>query len=120
MEPPSDPLDSLLDRWRNATPDPPGRLEQEVWRRAAASDANPEGRVFGFFGLIESIFARASFTAAFVAACVMLGLFLAERRISDQHAQRRAQVFQDYLRVIDPLVDVLSEDGLPEVREREP
>jgi hypothetical protein len=102
MPPPSDPLDSLLDRWRES-PEPPPRLAAEVWRRIAVVESDAERS--GLFGRIEAAFARPSFTVAFFAACMLLGLFLAEVRLSHLQAARGVQIAQSYLRLIDPLVE---------------
>ena len=51
------------------------------------------------------MFSRPSFAVAFVAACMLLGLFLAEVRLSRLQAERSAQLAQSYLRLIDPLMD---------------
>jgi hypothetical protein len=102
MHPPTDPLDSLLDRWK-ATPEPPPHLTTEVWRRIAMLDSRAERP--GFFTRVDAIFARPSFAIAFVAACMLLGLFLAEVRLSRLHAERSTQLAQSYLRLIDPLIN---------------
>ncbi len=102
MPPPSDPLDSLLDRWRE-TPAPPPHLSTEVWRRIALVNSRLERP--GFLARIEAAFMRPSFAVAFVAACMLLGLFLAEVRLTRLHAARGAQIAQSYLRMIDPLLD---------------
>ncbi|MBE2212996.1 MAG: hypothetical protein IAE82_03925 [Opitutaceae bacterium] len=106
MEKPQDPLDSLLDRWGDTTLEPSEHLEAETWRRIAhaATTAEPERRA-GWLACIEVAFARPSFTVAFVAACVLLGLFLAEARVSHLQEARSRQVVQHYLRLIDPLVE---------------
>jgi hypothetical protein len=102
MQPPKDPLDTLLDRWGQATPTP-DRLDSEVWRRIAVTDnldASP-----GFIERIKTIFARPSFTIAFATACVLLALLLVQVRITHQQAQRNLQLVQSYLRLVDPLLD---------------
>lgn len=103
MKPTPDPLDHLLNRWGEATPPPPEHLETEVWRRIAVADE--PSRWPNVFVLIEAMFSRPSFTAAFVAACMLLGLFLAEARVSRLQAQQNMQVVQNYLRLIDPLLE---------------
>jgi len=102
MHPPSDPLDSLLDRWREV-PEPPPRLTAEVWRRIAVVESDTERP--GLLARIEAAFARPSFTIAFFAACMLLGLFLAEVRLSRLQAARGVQIAQSYLRLIDPLME---------------
>jgi hypothetical protein len=102
MHPPFDPLDSLLDRWRES-PEPPPRLAAEVWRRIAVVESDAERS--GLFARIEAAFTRPSFTVAFFAACMLLGLFLAEVRLSQLQAARGVQIAQSYLRLIDPLLD---------------
>jgi hypothetical protein len=53
---------------------------------------------------VETIFLRPAFAAVFVAACVLLGLFLAEVRVSRLHHDRDAQLLDSYRRLIDPLL----------------
>ena len=57
---------------------------------------------------MEAAFARPSFVVAFIAACMLLGLFLAEVRLSRLHAERGVQIAQSYLRLIDPLMDATA------------
>ena len=102
MHPPFDPLDPLLDRWREV-PEPPAHLTTEVWRRIAVVESRAERS--GILARIEATFARPSFAVAFIAACMLLGLFLAEIRLSNLHAARGVQIAQSYLRLIDPLMD---------------
>lgn len=105
MHPPFDPLDPLLDRWRE-TPEPPPHMAAEVWRRIASVESRVERP--GFLARMEAAFARPSFVVAFVAACMLLGLFLAEMRLSRLHAERGVQIAQSYLRLIDPLMDATA------------
>ncbi len=102
MQPPFDPLDALLDRW-SETPEPSPNLTHEVWRRVAVLESPVERP--GFFARVEAVFTRPSFAVAFVAACMLLGLFLAEVRLSRLEAERSSQLAQSYLRLIDPLID---------------
>jgi hypothetical protein len=97
-----DPLDPLLDRWGRDVPPSPGPLAPEVWRRIA-HDQNPAPAP-GWLERVHAMFARPSFAAAFVAACVLLGLFLAETRASRRQAEYGAQLAQGYMRLIDPLL----------------
>jgi hypothetical protein len=101
MPSPSDPLDSLLDRWKDS-PEPPPHLATEVWRRIAVIDNRAERT--GLLTRIEAAFLRPSFAITFVAACMLLGLFLAEVRLAHLHEERGAQIAQSYLRLIDPLM----------------
>jgi len=102
MQDPKDPLDSLLDRWEQATPTP-DRLEPEVWRRIAVTDnADTAPSVLE---RLKTVFARPSFSIAFATACILLGLFLVQLRISHQHAARNLQLVQSYLRLVDPLLE---------------
>jgi hypothetical protein len=106
MQLPKDPLDSLLDRWGQAAPEP-DRLEPEVWRRIAVTDnLDSENLVAApsFFIRIKAMFARPSFSIAFTAACILLGLFLVEIRSSHQQAEHNLQLVQSYLRLVDPLL----------------
>ena len=97
-----DPLDPLLDRWGRAVPPSPGPLAPEVWRRIAHDQA--EAPAPGWIERVHAMFARPSFAATFVAACMLLGLFLAEMRASRRQAEYGAQLAQNYLRLIDPLL----------------
>ena len=87
---PPDPLDPLLDRWGQ----PPVFRPLAADLRARLTPA-PVG---------ETIFLRPAFAAVFIAACVLLGLFLAEVRVSRLHQDRDAQLLDSYRRLIDPLL----------------
>lgn len=100
---PDDPLHSLFERSRELAPEPSEQLESMVWRRLAAVETPVVRR--SLFATIEAMFARPSFTAAFVVGCILLGLFLAETRVSQLQARRSAQFVQTYLREIDPQLD---------------
>lgn len=104
MTPTPDPLDPLLERWRSAPPPPPSaeELSLEVWRRIA--DAEGQAAETGWFTRLETTFSRPSFAFAFVAACMLLGLFLAEVRLSRQQQQRNMQLAHAYIQLIDPLL----------------
>ena len=110
MSTPPDPLDSLLDRWREAPPPSSESLAPEVWKRIAETEVAPKT---GWFGRIVLEFSRPAFAVTFAAACVLLGLFLAEVRISRLQKERNTQLAKSYLRLIDPLltVDANSNSG---------
>lgn len=96
-----DPLDDLLDRWHppaNIVPD----LKPEVRREIAALRTISRD---SWLTRLETAFARPSFAITFVAACVLLGLFLAEARVSRLHAEYGAQIARNYVQLIDPLID---------------
>ena len=99
MPTPRDPLEHLLENWRDAPP-PAGTVVPEVWRRIAAAEARQERP--GWLPRLEAVFARPSFALVFVTACVLLGLFLAEARVSRLQAERNVQLARQYLRLIDP------------------
>lgn len=110
MQSPQDPIDPLLERWRDAPPPPPTTIEAEVWRRIAEADgltARPT-----LFARMEAAFARPSFSVAFVAACMLLGLFLAEVRLTRLQAERNAQLAQSYRHLIDPLLTQTPDRGV--------
>lgn len=109
MNTPPDPLDPLLDRW-SETPDPPPRLAAEVWTRIALAEGAPEKAPM-WWAVIEGWFARPPFAVMFVACCALLGLFLAEIRVSNQQEARNHQLARSYLQLIDPLLT--SQDGEP-------
>ncbi len=103
--PPSDPLDPLLERWgRNPPPSSP--VTAEVWRRIAASENAPVP--ISWLARLEEVFARPSFALTFVAACTLLGLFLAQVRLTRIQSERNTQLVQSYLRLIDPLIETAA------------
>ncbi|HZZ59048.1 MAG TPA: hypothetical protein VFE31_14545 [Opitutaceae bacterium] len=99
MGPDPDPLSELLRRC-DAPPPVPPHLEGAVRRRLAARASGPPG----ILQRIDAAFARPSFAAAFVAGCVLLGLFTAEARIAHAQAVRTARIERSYLELIDPLI----------------
>jgi hypothetical protein len=106
-----DPLDPLLERWRHAAPPQPESVAAEVWRRIAYEEAPPARPALWWN--IELAFARPAFAVAFIAACVVFGLFLAEVRLSRQHADRSARLERSYLELIDPLLTAGLRDQIP-------
>jgi hypothetical protein len=110
MPTPRDPLDPLLENWRDAPP-PAGTVAPEVWRRIAATKARQERP--GWLAQLEAVFARPSFAFVFVTACVLLGLFLAEARLSRLQAERNVQMARQYLRLIDPSFAGTQTRGAP-------
>jgi hypothetical protein len=102
MNTPPDPLDPLLDEW-SRTPEPSPRLASEVWRRIALAEER-ESHPRGLWAGIEAWFARPPFAVVFVAACALLGLFLAELRVNQQQRERSTQLARSYLQLIDPLL----------------
>lgn len=96
----TDPLEKLLDGWKQ-TPPPPAHLQAEVWRRIALAEAAEEESLWK---RLDAVFARPSFAVAFVAAFMLAGLFVAEVRLSKLHAERNAALAQSYLKLIDPLI----------------
>jgi len=102
MNSPNDPLDPLLDRW-SEIPEPPPRLSAEVWRRIAVAEG-AAGRREGLWAAIEGWFSRPPFAAMFLVSCALLGLFLAEVRVSRLQRERSEQLARTYLQLIDPLL----------------
>lgn len=102
MPTPIDPLETILARWQSEKPPAHSPLTAEVWRRIADADdlqAKPS-----IWSQIELAFSRPSFAVAFVAACVLCGLFLAEARLSRLQAERNARLEQSYVELVDPLM----------------
>jgi hypothetical protein len=98
----TDPLDPLLERWRCVPPAQPESVTAEVWRRIAHLESSGEADE-PWWCRVGIAFSRPAFAAAFVAACVVFGLFLAEVRLSVIQDERRAQLERSYLELIDPL-----------------
>jgi hypothetical protein len=104
MGSPPDPLDELLNRWQppeNARADLRAEVRREIARLAHSTPETWRGR-------LEQAFARPSLSITFVAACVLLGLFLAEIRVSRLHARYGAEVARSYVQLIDPLTTAES------------
>jgi hypothetical protein len=101
--PPNDPLDPLLDRWKSI-PDPSPRLSADIWQRIATGETQGTQVVRGPWATFEAWLERPVFALGFVAACALVGLFLAEVRIGRVQRERNAQLAQSYLQLIDPLV----------------
>lgn len=101
MTNPNEPIEDLLERMRVATPEQPGSVRRDVWRRIADSEAT--GSRASIFERIELAFSRPAFAAAFVTVCVLGGLLLAEIRLSEQRAQQAAKIEQEYVRMVAPL-----------------
>lgn len=107
MPTPDDPLDPLFARWRADTPPLPRSVRPEVWRRIEHAEANPG--LAGWFARIEMAFSRPAFATAFIIACVLAGLFLAETRLSEAHKHRSAELERSYLRMLDPRVETFPQ-----------
>jgi hypothetical protein len=100
MSLPPDPLDPLLDRWKEPG-EPTTNLAPEVWRRIALRE---NGARDGMWAEIAACLARPPFAAMFVVSCAILGLFLAEVRVNHEQRERSAQLARSYLQLIDPLL----------------
>lgn len=99
MKTPPDPLDPLLDRW-SETPEPSSRLTANIWQQIATHE---QARPLGWRQSVEAWFGRPAFAVGFIAACALLGLFVAELRVSQLQRERNAQLARSYLLLIDPL-----------------
>lgn len=109
-ESPPDPLDPLLGR---LSPPRTAPIGKEVWSRIAGNDREARSRS-GLWAAIESVFRQPAFALAFVVACGLLGLLLAEMRVSRTHAERDVQLVRSYMQLIDPLLaaqDVASTEA---------
>lgn len=112
MSPAPDPLDPLLERWGRLTPGQPDSVTREVWRRIADAEENSPPSVAWWWS-IEATFRRPAFAAAVIAVCTLTGLFLAEVRLSQLHAQRSAQLQESYLRLFNPASAERPSEVLP-------
>lgn len=98
-----DPLDNALEALRASTPPQPESVQLEVWRRIAHGEqSTATSGVLPWWRRLEEAFTRPAFAAAFVAACLLLGLFLAEIRVTRLQAERTAALERNYLSLIDP------------------
>jgi hypothetical protein len=78
-----------------------------VWSRIAAAEVEGNSaRERGVWAAIESVFRQPAFALAFVVACGLFGLLLAEMRVSRLHEERDVKLVQSYMRLIDPLIAV--------------
>ncbi|MGH7997203.1 MAG: hypothetical protein ACREFX_12730 [Opitutaceae bacterium] len=99
MPPRHDPLDSLLRRC-GEPPEAPAGLEERVFRRIANRRHSE-----GWLARIDRVFGRPSFAAAFVAGCVLLGLFTAEVRVARAQARHTVRLERSYLELVDPMLE---------------
>jgi len=104
MRSPPDHLDPLLERWRALAPKLETPLAPDVWRRIRTAQGAERPCLLA---ALAAAFARPSFAAAFVTACVLAGLFVAELRVSRLQAERNVQLARSYVRLIDPLLNKL-------------
>lgn len=102
-----DPLDPLLDRW-SETPEPSPRLTAHVWQQIALNESKV--RSAGVWATLEIWLGRPAFALGFVTACALLGLFLAEIRVSHLQRERSAELARSYLLLIDPLLNAPEQD----------
>jgi hypothetical protein len=108
MSIPPDPLDPLLDRWKEPSDRSPN-LAPEVWRRISHLDSGRDG----VWAEISAWLSRPPFAAMFVACCALLGLFLAEVRVNREQRERSSQLARSYLQLIDPLLKAEPAAKLP-------
>jgi hypothetical protein len=102
MPPSPDPLDPLLNSWA-ASPPPAPHLAGEVWRRIAVAESSaPEAG--GFWAAAGAWLVRPQFAALFVVSCALLGLFLAQVRVTEREREHSALLARSYLQLIDPLL----------------
>jgi hypothetical protein len=93
-----DPLSPLFKRW-SAPELPPGQLQHEVWRRIARDEQEAPS----WWARVQGWFAQPAFAAAFVACCVLFGLFFAEVRVSRAQHERQVALARQYVLAIDPM-----------------
>jgi hypothetical protein len=108
MTPPPDPLDPLLDRWKD--PEPLRSLAPQVWRRLAQAE---ERRPAGLWAELDAWLSRPPFAVLFVTCCALLGLFLAEVRVNRNQREHSAELARSYLQLIDPLMKTGTVAKLP-------
>jgi hypothetical protein len=104
---PPDPLDPLLDRW-SEIPEPSSRLTATVWQRIALGEG--KARNTRVLATLQLWLGRPAFAVGFITACALLGLFLAEIRVSHLQRERSAQLARSYLLLIDPLLNAPEQD----------
>jgi type VI protein secretion system component VasK len=100
MPTPPDPLDPLLDLWKEPSRPAPN-LAPEVWRRIMLEEGGTREE---FWAGAAAWLSRPPFAAMFVASCALLGLFLAEVRVNRVQRERSSQLARSYLQLIDPLL----------------
>ncbi len=101
MSAPPDPFDELL----RAFPAPPplaADFKAQVQQRLATSPPSPWWR------RLDRVFAQPAFAAVFVCACVLLGLLLAEIRLSAERERTHARVVDSYIQLINPRLESVA------------
>jgi hypothetical protein len=109
MTNPPDPLDPLLDSWKEPD-EPQPNLVPEVWRRI---DLAEKSRNETLWAAIDAWLSRPPFAVLFVVSCALLGLFLAEVRVNHEQREHSAQLARSYLQLIDPLLKADAVAKLP-------
>jgi hypothetical protein len=109
MQNPHDPLDPLLDSWKEPD-EPQPNLTREVWRRIELEEKR---RSDTFWAGIDAWLSRPPFAVLFVVSCALLGLFMAEVRVNQEQREHSAQLARSYLQLIDPLVKADAVARLP-------
>lgn len=102
MSPSEDPLDSLLARWNPAPPDTSG-LREEIRREIRRRDGTKTSD--GIFRRLETRFTRPAFAFLFSATCILGVLLFEARRAANREREVNAQLANQYLRLIDPLLE---------------
>ncbi len=97
--PDKDKLDLLLEDWQD-TPEPDPQLTHRVWSRIAADDNSREPLTTNWFNRFSNILSRPLGAAAFVTACVVCGITIAQFRVSYEKQARTDQLAHDYIQLI--------------------
>jgi hypothetical protein len=106
-----DPLDPLLDRWREP-PEAAPNLAPEVWRRVALAESG-SADAGGLWARLDAWLSWPPFATLFVTSCALLGLFLAEVRVNERQREQSAHLVRSYLQLIDPLLESKSDLKAP-------
>jgi hypothetical protein len=83
-------------------------LAANVWQQIALNES--KSRSTGIWATLETWLSRPAFAIGFVTACALLGLFLAEIRVSHLQREQSAELARSYLLLIDPLLNAPEQD----------
>lgn len=109
-----DELDVLLDQWRN-TPEPDPHIKQRIWARIAAQDGAMTGRSRPGPWLVRAfkLLSQPLGASAFLALCILLGIAMAEFRISKLQKDRTEELARNYMALIESEMPLGQEGGRP-------
>lgn len=108
--PDKDKLDLLLEDWQD-TPKRDPQLTHRVWSRIAVDDSSRDSRITNWFNWLSNTLTRPLGAAAFITACVVCGITIAQLRVSYEKQTRIDHLAQDYIQLIKSQQDPIETEA---------